>query len=227
MLQSSSPQEPNSHTPPDSHSVTLQHVLHVNAQRLERYMAHPLFSLVAHLDDRRQREALLACVQRFSRSFQSLMFVRQAFCDDPKYYGPFLQHLQEEFGHDQLIAQRANATESTDPLLDALLTWFSYQMLTLDNVEKAALVHLVLEASGDRFHNAVAPHLGQFVSTGYFQVHAELDAGHSQMGIALLSEQHPRTYRRILQVVERGWEMLEAISTRMVEVVQKSAEPST
>jgi hypothetical protein len=207
---------------PAGAELSLDELVAHNERRLEAYVSHPFFRLVDGTTTPEKRRALLACIQRFSRSFQTVMFTRQAMCADPRYYETFLQHFNEELGHDQLVAQREHSEEASDPVLEATLTWFSYQMLVLDNVEKAALVHLVLESSGDKFHNAAAPHLGQHVRSSYFQTHAELDSGHADVGLALLEKQHPAVYARIKIIVDAGWDMLDAASTRMCELVEQA-----
>jgi hypothetical protein len=148
------------------------------------------------------------------------MLLRQALCTDPRYRLTFRDHLDEELGHDRLIADRDGAEEVWDPVLEGTLVWFTHQMVTLDNVEKAALVHLVLEAAGDKFHSVAAPVLARHVNSGYFAEHAALDAGHAELGRALLRDQHASVYARLLQIVEQGWDMLEAASQRMVEIVR-------
>lgn len=187
--------------------------------RADEFTRHELFALLNTLVDQQRRGAFLSCIQRFSRTFQTMMLTRQAMCADPRFYTPFLMHLREEFGHDELLDQTTQSVVGDDAVLEATLTWFSYQMIVLDNVEKAALVHLVLEASGDLFLSAADRYLSAHLETDFFSKHAELDEGHTLLGLALLENQHPQVYGRVDEIVQKGWDMMDAIADRIVEIV--------
>jgi hypothetical protein len=178
------------------------------------------------LDDPARRDTFLACVQRFSRAFQATLFARQAFCADPIYYRIFLKHLDDEYGHDRLIARRPEAREMQDTLFEAILSWFPQQMLLLDNVDKAVLVHLVLETAGDYFHSMALPYLGHHVESPYFETHAECDPEHATMAMGLLDEHHESTYRRLVGLVDDGWDMLLQMMGRTVKLVASGATAS-
>ena len=206
-------------------SPGLRDLMDHNAVRIERFLNRRFFRMIEDgtLQDEQRRGTFLACLQRISREFQTIMLTRQAFCRDPRYYAAFRHHLEDEFGHDKLMSQRPDSREIKDTILDAILAWFAFQMVVLDNAEKAALMHLVLEAAGDHFTTRAAPVLGPHVPSGFFEIHAELDEGHAAMGEELLLNQHPASYERLKELVDEGWEMIYAMTGRMVSLVEETA----
>ena len=210
--------------PSQRQAAAVEGLMRHNAARTSLFVKRRFFQMIddGTLHDERRRDTYLACVQRISRGFQSIMFTRQAFCRDPRYYAVFLAHLEEEFGHDKLIARRPDSREIKDTVVEAVLAWFAHQMAVLDNVEKTALMHLVLEVAGDHFHSALAPVLGRYVQTGYFETHAELDEDHSAMGVKLLEEQWSASSdERLGAVVDEGWDMMDTMTDRMATLVER------
>lgn len=202
--------------------TSLDDLLRHNDSRMAAFRNHPLFALVRDektLASDGKRNQLLACIQRFSETFQTLLFIRQGACTDPRFQRAFLRHLSEEIGHDALLAQRRDATAVQDTLFEAISAWFAYQMFVLDNAERTALMHLVLENAGDYFHGFAAPRLGQHVDSPYFDVHAELDAGHASIGTELLGDLDPKTYARLGAIVDAGWNMVDALFERCRQLV--------
>lgn len=165
------------------------------------------------LADARDRERFFDAVQVFSRYFQRAMFARSATVDDPRFEQPFRSHLAEEYGHDERLAADVGHRSSVwDPLLEAASNWFVWKMVTLDNAEKVVLSSLVLEVSSD----LVSRH-GQAVFPGipYFEVHAEADSGHQQVGMPLLENLETAAYSRLFQVQQEGWDMLNVMAARI------------
>lgn len=190
--------------------------------RLRCFVDSPVFAKIASreaLDNPRARRVVLACARRFSINFQTMLFTRQALCTDPKFYPTFLRHFEEEFRHDMLLGGEEVPEPIQDTWFEAAVAWFNYQMIVLDNAERAALMHLVLEAGGDQFHVLVAPYLRDQVRSGYFDVHAELDAGHAQLGGELLEGLGAATYQRLADVVDRGWDMIDVTFERVHQLV--------
>ncbi len=204
---------------------TLDALMQHNDARLDAFREHRFFSMLA--DDTfaspDERRVLLACVRRFNLNFQRLIFIRQGLCEDPRFYGPFLQHLSEEIGHDALLSGQGIPEPIDDTLFEAILAWFNYQMLVLDNVEKAALMHLVIEEAGDHVLTLLSARMRTYVDSPYFDVHAELDAGHAGMAGELLAEQTSATYQRLKLIADRGWDMMEAMFERVAQLVDRNA----
>ncbi|MFZ5891715.1 MAG: hypothetical protein ACOY0T_11730 [Myxococcota bacterium] len=206
--------------------TTLDELLHHNHARTAAFHQHPFFGLLQEstLADARKLDVLMACIQGFSNNFQNILFIRQALCVDPRFKTAFSQHLSEEIGHDTLLAhQRGDASVVRDTLFDAILAWFSYQMLVLDNAERAALMHLVLETGADYFYRVAAPSLGKHVASSYFQFHAEADDGHANLVMDLLEGLGPKTYARLGDIVDAGWDMIDAMLERVRWLVEQAA----
>lgn len=211
----------NTESPAEDGSLTA--LLAYNQGRIETLVRHPFFELlrIGALEELAPRQRFLSCIQCISRHFQTILLTRQALCQDSRFREVFALHLAEEFGHEKLIANRPDAKEMDDPVLEALLCWFSYQMVVLDNAEKAALVHLVLEEAGDHFHTLASGVLGRFVQSGYFETHAELDEGHALMGTGLLVDLNSKSYIRLQHLVAKGWDMMTALADRIVVLVDR------
>jgi hypothetical protein len=199
----------------------LEDVLEYNEKRLRQHVRIPFFQILEDgtLLDEKKRARFLGCLYVWSGYFQQIMFSRQATSVDERFKPVFLEHLAEELGHDKLLEEYGKKVKIEDPVLEATSSWFVHKMFQLDNVGKAALVHLVLEASGDEFHTRADPLFSRFVTTEYFNVHAELDDGHAEIGVDLLKHQHPVTYAEILNLIEQSWDMFETLMDRIVYLV--------
>ena len=199
------------------HAVTYEDVLQYSKERLHRIKQTPCFMMMKNKEplSHEQKLKFLDCLQLFSNHFQHMMFVRQATCLDPRYRHVFTEHLQEEFGHDLLLEQRDNKTELKDPVLDATLGWFTHQMYIRDNVEKAVIVHMVVESPADEFHGLAHAMLADLIRSNFFERHEEADDNHSNMADQLLQDQHPMVYPRIKALLEEAWDMLETVLNRI------------
>jgi hypothetical protein len=193
-----------------------------NEKRLAQYAAGPFFQMLteATLQDARKRRVLLACMARFSNNFQTLMFTRQALCTDPRYGRVFLEHFKEEFGHNELLSDETKSEPVQDALFEAIVCWFSYQMVVLDNAERAALIHLVLETSGDHFWTFALGRLAPYLPAKFVKLHSELDAGHASIAGDLLGQESPASYQRLASVVSGGWTMMEAMVERTRQLIE-------
>jgi len=200
--------------------VTLEDILAYNEKRLHEHVQQPFFKMLEDdtLRDQKKRDTFLSCLSIWASYFQQIMFSRQATSVDEQYKSIFLNHLKEEIGHDKLL-EKYQKVKINDPILKATSTWFVHQMFVLDNIEKAALVHLVLEASGNEFHIRAAPFFSQYVNTNYFDLHAKVDNGHAEIGIKLLQHQHPVTYGKLLKLIGESWDMFEIMMDRIVYIV--------
>jgi hypothetical protein len=202
--------------------VTFAQLNAENERRLTRYAAGPFFQMLNEhtLQDARKREALLACMARFSKNFQIILFTRQALCVEPRYGRVFLQHFKEEFGHDEVLFEEAQTKPVQDTLFEAIVCWFNYQMLVLDNAERATLTHMVLETSGDHFWSFALGRLGPYLPSKFVKLHSELDAGHASVAAELLGQESPPTYERLARVVSDGWSMMEAMVERTRQLIE-------
>ena len=196
-------------------------LLRRNAELCARHRENPMFALVAdgRLDDPRVRQRYLACVQTWSNWFQRTILLRSGVVHDERYLGLFRDHLDEEFGHDRLLAGERGTDERVwDPVLEAASSWFASSMLMADDADKAVLVHLVLEAAGATFMAIARPVLNSYGETTYFDVHDEADDQHAAMAERALEGLSEETYRRLLTVQDQGWQMFETLCARMAEL---------
>lgn len=202
-------------------------LINFNSHRLANHLQHSFFQMLTDgtLENLRQREMFFDCLQAWSSHFQTLIFARQSACADDKYQRMFLQHLQEEIGHDLLLAaEREPKKRLWDATIEATASWFISRMLVLDNIEKTAIVHLVLETSASEFHSLAKNALARFGKLKYFDIHAEVDCEHVELGTELLKNQTHQTYSRLKTVIEQAWDMLDTMLERMTELVYTAQE---
>ena len=94
-------------------------------------------------------------------------------------------------------------------------------MFIRDNIEKTVLVHLVLELSGDFYHDLAKNIFNEEVSSEYFNIHAELDEFHANMGVDLLDELNANDYQYLHEVSSQGWQMLKVMIDRTYQLVME------
>lgn len=208
---------------------SLEDLLAHNERRLAATKKNPFFTVLSggEIRDAASRRTYVDCIQLFSNVFQKIILGRQAMCRDPAFEPVFLAHMADELGHNELLAARPDAGTVTDPVLRATADWFAHQMFVLDNAEKAALVHLVLESAGHHFHTLAQEEFATDAAADYYRVHAEDDEEHTEMGLGPLRDLHPRDYQRLIDIVDEGWNMFDAMTCRISELAlatQTSAE---
>lgn len=205
----------------------LSELLSRNHQYCEEHRSNPIFGFVSSdgVADPERRQRFLDCVQVWSGYFQKALLCRSAFTDAPGYSALFRRHLDEEYGHDTGLARDLGpkAESVWDPVLEATASWFVVKMLSIDNLEKLVLIHLVLESAGSIFHEMAAPRMASFEKTDYFAHHSEADKAHADMPIEELEGQEQATYNRLMHIQRQGWDMLNTLCARMVEVANGGA----
>jgi hypothetical protein len=208
--------------------LSLETLLERNRKRAEQALESPFYVLLRDglLNTRDKRSAACEAIRVFSDSFQTFLFTRQAMCRDDGYFAAFHGHLLEELGHNDLLQVEGNPRIARDPILRATSVWFSHQMLKLDNAGKA-VVNLVLETSGYYFHTLAKPVFADGSSATYFSAHAEADEEHMDLGVDLLGGLHPDTYRRLLELLDESWDMLQTVTTRFAELVALEVNESS
>jgi mannose-6-phosphate isomerase-like protein (cupin superfamily) len=201
---------------------SLEDLLARNETRAQQALEGPYFGLLRNgaLDSALARARFRDCARVLSDAFQTILLTRQATCRDEAYAPTFQSHFLEELGHNELLTVSGNRRGPSDPILCATTSWFCHQMLLLDNIGKAVLMHLVLETAGYYFHTLAAPVLAGDVAAGYFNAHSAADEDHKDTVLQLLEGQHPDTYRRLHRVVEDGWDMFDALTRRIVHYVE-------
>jgi len=198
-----------------------------NQRRIAEFVQRPIFEVLRDgtLENSKKRQVYLDALQIWVDGNQTLLFSRQASCLDPAYKHVFLQHMHEELGHDTLHKDRAEGEHSGGPkikdsIMEAVTNWFAYQMYVLDNAEKTAIIHLVIENASSAYHQLARPTLAKYVNSHYFDVHVEADGEHARMGEELLRNESPRTYARLQQIVGEAWDMVGAMTDRVAELTR-------
>ncbi|MFT3774324.1 MAG: hypothetical protein QM820_53875 [Minicystis sp.] len=200
-----------------------------NASLYEQHKRLRCFQLFSDgtLDDPAKREMMFACLQVFARHFQTMLYMRQAHCADDRYGVLFMKHLREEIGHDDVLRKdRGRAEEVWDPVVEGAAAWFISRMSTLDNIEKLAIIHLVLESSGAHMGSVTRQSMRRFGSADYFALHDELDQSHVTVALEPVRRQPPEVVARLKVVIEQAWRMLDTWVSRvelLVEGVEKAA----
>ncbi|WP_155769581.1 hypothetical protein [Mycobacterium asiaticum] len=201
-----------------------------NRDRIEEFGRLPVFDLLADgtLEDPTKRKVYQDALQIWVDGNQTLLFSRQASVRDPIFEKAFFGHMTEELGHDVLHADRADPDEENaadqeqfrDPIIEAVTDWFAHQMFVLDDVEKAAIVHLVIENASSVYHRKAMPVLAKYLNNNYFELHVEADDEHAAIGEELIRRAGPRTYQRLQQVLGEAWAMIGAMTNRLVELTR-------
>jgi len=202
---------------------SLNYVLKKNEEFVRLYQKSQLFQIIESekIASPKIREQLLACIQVLSNYFQKVVMLRDVFCESKKYMTITQEHLKEEFCHHlSLLEERKNKPAKWDAVLDATSSWFAWKMFTLDNEEKAVLVHLVLESSANMFFQRASKAMQKYGEINYFKVHAEVDEKHEKMATGMLKNLSKEKYARLLEVQAQGWDVLNAVCTRIAELIQ-------
>lgn len=189
------------------------------------FKERPFFKMIASgalNRDEKKRDVFFNLVQIFSDYFQTMIQTRQANCCDEKFTLTFLTHFMDELGHDELLRQRKKIIAVWDPIIVAVCTWFVHQMQVLDNIEKAVVMHLVLETTGDYYHSLSSKILSPHVESNYYEVHAEHDADHSAMIMDLLPGYPAFTYQRLNQLIKESWYMMYTMVDRVHTLVMST-----
>jgi mannose-6-phosphate isomerase-like protein (cupin superfamily) len=218
MLQVMLPDE--HHAENGDQALTLERLLSRNEARVRRVLDTPFFVLLRTraLDTPKKRASAREAIRVFSDAFQTLLFTRQALCRNEQYLAEFHSHLVEELDHNRLLSVSGNSRITADPILRAASSWFCHKMLILDNAGKAT-VNLALETGGYHFHTLAKPVFSSDESARYFDVHAEDDEHHKELAIGLLKDQHPDTYRRLLEILDESWDMIEVMTGRFARLI--------
>lgn len=186
------------------------------------FISRPFFKMIESglfNHDEKKKAIFFNYMQIFADYFQTMIQIRQATCRDEKFYGTFLRHFMDELGHDDLLRQRSQITPAWDPILVAVATWFVHQMQVLDNIEKAVIMHLVLEKTGDYYHSLGSKTLSHHMQSNYYETHAALDDDHTAMILDLLPGYPEFTYQRLSQLLHESWMMMYTMVDRVHEVV--------
>ena len=206
---------------------SLKLLLERNEKFAKQYKQNALMKLInsKEITQKSKRIKLLDGIQVFSNYFQKAIMLRHILCDDSRFYSVTHDHLTEEFNHNvSLLKDRNHRPPVWDAILEATAAWFSWKMLTLGEEEKTVLVHLVLEASANIFFQAAHKVMMTYSETNYFEIHAKLDEEHEKMGRDLLKGLSSEKYKRLLEIQEQGWNMLNSVCERIAICTHSSLD---
>jgi mannose-6-phosphate isomerase-like protein (cupin superfamily) len=207
--------------PVDERVRSLKQLRARNDARAQIALTNPFYSMLREqrLETPRKRELMREGSRVFADAFQTFLFTRQAMCADPDYSTPFLEHLREELGHNELLEVSHDPRAFGDPILRAASAWFCHQMTVLDNLDKA-VVNLVLETGGYYLGLLAEPVFEGHSGSNFFHTHSEADEHHQELGLNLLEGQSVETYARLATVLDASWDMLETMTRRIAHIVQ-------
>ncbi|MCF6776342.1 hypothetical protein L3V83_07115 [Thiotrichales bacterium 19X7-9] len=218
------------YTDPLNPRVTFDHqdnsyeaVIKLNQQRIEQFKQCRFLKLLTDgtLDHPKKRQVYLDALQVWSNKNQDLLFARQAMVSDSYYEKLCLEHLFEEVGHDKMHHTETTGNMITsDPVIEAIASWFILQMFKSDHIIKIALIHLVIEHASDIYHIQARPILNKTVDDEYFKVH-EADEAHAAMGVDTIKQLSKAQYNTVYQMVDKGWDMLISMTNRVCELVDQ------
>lgn len=206
---------------------SLKPLLVLNEKRLRQFAKSPIFDLLTDgtFEDLNKRRAYLSATQIWLDGISAVLVARQAGCANSHYEPAFMKQLQQELNSKFINGSPNNYREGGAPIRDALMEaftgWFAYQMYVLDDVEKAAITYLVLERAKRALLKRAAPALEQYVGSAYFKAAAETEDPLS-IGTDLLRNESPKTYVRLRRVIEESWDMIGAMSNRVVTLTQSA-----
>lgn len=189
----------------------LDELKEINAKRAEAFERRSLFELLTSRDtDIASRALAQHLLSVWCSRCDTLLVVRQAACNDPKYAQVFNR---EAAAHRDRGVKPAPELEQTfvDPILAAFADWFTRQMYVLDNAEKLSLVHFALAPA-----NAA---LG-LVDAGCAHWCNRPDVGANEI---LLRSLTAKDFERLRVLLSEAWDMIEAMSDRLVLLAESAA----
>jgi hypothetical protein len=202
----------------------LDRVARYNEHRQSEYASSELIRLL--VDEQtpdETKKAVLAYLQPWSNAFQRMISARVVYETDPDLRALALEHQQEEFGHDTVLADTRGSDQRViwDPVIEAGAAWFVDQFATLPGVQRAVLAHLALEAGSLELSKAG---VRAFPDDPYFALHDEADVEHLDMGYQVLRQRSDWNADTIITVLDRAWQVITVVSDRIAECALRDTE---
>ncbi len=170
-----------------------------NEQRLEQFLKKPFFNMLKDgtLQDPKKWDIFLNCMKIWVEGHNTPWFSQRQSVQ---------QNIESEF---------------FDPILESIVDWFLYQMLVLDHFEKAIIVHWVIEKASAKYHKLAKPHFPPDKYKKYFHLHLKIDKKDTSLDKLTLLNQTPATYRRLKDIINQSWDMLETMVDRVFDLTSK------
>ncbi len=199
----------------------LNYLIGRNKEFKERHRNNLLYRQMSsgHYDTQEKRDQFLNYFQTWSNCFQKAMLLKTAFCEDPYFAHVFSKHYQEELGHNEMLKKdRQKDSFKRDAVLEAVANWFPSKMVSLNQSEHIIIMNLTVEAAALVFYEFAKPAIDPDNKLSHFQAHGEIDICHESLGLDLLEDLNERQYKRLLEIQEDSWEMLDALMHRLGEL---------
>jgi quercetin dioxygenase-like cupin family protein len=196
---------------------SLEALLRANAKRALGFVARPIFELLRDgtLEHAACFDAFASGIGIWRHGIRDLMLLRQVSSGNPRYEAAF----RLAAGAPGAEGERPREPSVRDPAIEAIAGWFSYQMYLLDDAEKAVLTHLVLASASSIFDERAAAALAH--SKGRRLPSLAPVAARAQASAAeLLQYESPRGYARLRGIVGEAWDMIEAMTDRVVSLTR-------
>ena len=196
---------------------SLEALLATNAKRALEFVDRRIFELLGDgtLADAASFDACAAALGIWRHGIRDLMLLRQVSVGDSRYEAAFRP------GAEAVLADREGPLERPrrDAAIEAIAGWFKYQMYLLDDSEKVVLTHLVLGSAASIFDERAAAALGSSKGRRLPSL-AQVEARETASAAELLQYESPRGYERLRGIVGEAWDMIEAMTDRVVTLTR-------
>jgi mannose-6-phosphate isomerase-like protein (cupin superfamily) len=196
---------------------SLDALLAYNAERAAAFAERPIFELLTDgtLEHGPCFDSCASALRTWRHGIRSLLLLREANASDPTYEGAFRR------GAEAQVADREGSKKilTRDPAIEAIAGWFTYQMYLLDDAEKVVITHLVLDSATSMFDERAARARSR--SKGRRLPGIALAGVRETTPLAqLLQHESPRGYARLKRVAGEAWDMIEAMTDRVVSLTR-------
>ncbi len=196
---------------------SLDALLAYNAKRAAAFAGRPIFELIGDgtLEHGPCFDACVSALRIWRHGIRSLLRVCEANSGDPRYEAEFRRSaeapMRDREGSHKLLTR--------DPTIEAIAGWFTYQMYLLDDAEKTVLTHLVLDSAASAFDERTAGARSQAQGRRLPGL-ALVGLREGTSALELLQHESPRGYARLEAVAGEAWDMIEAMTDRVVALTR-------
>lgn len=194
-----------------------------NEEKFQELKKLPIFNIPseAFLESPAMKRKLLDCLQIMSRNFQTLMFSRVALANSIEYKKVYIEHLQDELGHDtELEAERGvHNTPLWDPILEASTSWFLSQNYMIDDPKRIIMISMILEKCAGAFYGHFANILKDELRSDHIENHSEADPYHENLGLDLIKNDCELRLEEFTEFQAKAWDILFLYLERKGELV--------
>jgi hypothetical protein len=201
--------------------ASLKQLVEFSERRAAAFAKKPIFEFIkgTQFTNDIKRRTFLDALRIWTNGTEALAASRYASCNDPMYQSAFREHLFALSGRDADQSRALSAPRlPRDARLEALTSWFAYQMYVLDNAEKTAIVSLVVDQVNASLRRSLSPALGERQLKLAFGSQARDADARIARGVTLLNHATPGMYARLRELVGEAWDMAEAMAERLTAV---------